>query len=84
MNGLVYLPLSVTGVVRARKLSKLPKNKCWFVGPSKVNAADIAFEFNKNWETDLVVGRHDCRDYTNSKNYLYLLSLLCINFLLRG
>ncbi|EXC34934.1 hypothetical protein L484_020051 [Morus notabilis] len=55
----------VSGVVLTRTLSKLPKNKCWFVGPSKENAADKACEFNKNWEMNLRVGKHDCRDYTN-------------------
>ncbi|KAL5581729.1 hypothetical protein UlMin_014171 [Ulmus minor] len=55
----------VPGVVLVRKLSKLPKRKCWFVGSSKVNATDIASEFNNNWETNLRVGHHDCRDYTN-------------------
>lgn len=80
-----YLPLSVVGVVLTRKLSKLPKNKCWFVGPSKENAADIACEFNKNWEMNLRVGKHDCRDYANGKNFLplWLMIRMCINCLLR-
>ncbi|PON77102.1 PTB domain engulfment adapter [Trema orientale] len=55
----------IPGAILTRKLSKLPRNKCWFVGSSKVNATDMACEFNKNWGTDLRVSHHDCRDYTN-------------------
>ncbi|KAI4308441.1 hypothetical protein L6164_031518 [Bauhinia variegata] len=56
---------SVPGAVLARKLKTLPRSKCWFVGYSKADAADIASAFNKNWDTSLRVGLHDCRDYTN-------------------
>jgi len=63
MNSVLFL-----GVVLARKLQKLPKNKCWLVGYSTEDAVEIAREFNKKWETDLRIGLHDCRDYTNSKN----------------
>ncbi|GAV74606.1 hypothetical protein CFOL_v3_18086 [Cephalotus follicularis] len=55
---------AVPGVVLVRKLTKLPRSKCWFVGSSEEDAVDIAVSFNKAWETDLRVG-HDCRDYTN-------------------
>lgn len=51
-----------------RKLQKLPRNKCWLVGYSTEDAMEIASEFNKKWETNLRIGLHDCRDYTNSKN----------------
>lgn len=57
---------SVPGAALVRKLKKLPTNKCWFVGYSKENAMEIAREFNQKWETDLRIGLHDCRDYTNS------------------
>ncbi|KAK8467242.1 hypothetical protein PHAVU_008G287400 [Phaseolus vulgaris] len=57
---------AVPGVVLARKLQKLPKNKCWLVGYSTEDAVEKAREFNKKWETDLRIGLHDCRDYTNS------------------
>lgn len=53
----------VPGVILVRKLGKLPKRKCWFVGYSNENAFDAAIEFNKNWETDLRIGLHDCRTY---------------------
>ncbi|KAH7533441.1 hypothetical protein FEM48_Zijuj04G0130900 [Ziziphus jujuba var. spinosa] len=56
---------AIPGAVLSRKLSKLPRSKCWFVGSSKGNAVDMACEFNKNWESNLWVGHHDCRDYTN-------------------
>ncbi|KAF3443320.1 hypothetical protein FNV43_RR13002 [Rhamnella rubrinervis] len=56
---------AVEGAVLNRKLPKLPRSKCWFIGYCKGNAIDVACEFNKNWETNLRVGRHDCRNYTN-------------------
>ncbi|OVA09249.1 hypothetical protein BVC80_1785g34 [Macleaya cordata] len=55
----------VPGVVLMRELAKLPKSKCWFVGFSGVDGISRANRFNELWETDLKVGRHDCRDYTN-------------------
>lgn len=49
-----------------RKLKNVPRQKCWMVGSSKENnAMEMAIEFNKSWETDLRVGFHDCRHYTN-------------------
>ncbi|XP_011100607.1 uncharacterized protein LOC105178761 [Sesamum indicum] len=54
----------VPGVILVRKLKKLPTRKCWFVGYSKANAIDAALKFNENWATDLRIGHHDCRDYS--------------------
>ncbi|KAJ4896898.1 Uncharacterized protein Rs2_23692 [Raphanus sativus] len=57
---------SVPGVVMQRKLKNVPKQRCWMVGSSKGNnAMEMAIEFNSSWETDLRVGLHDCRHYTN-------------------
>ncbi|KAJ0053815.1 hypothetical protein Pint_01901 [Pistacia integerrima] len=56
---------AVPGTILVRKLTKLPRNKCWLVGSSNSDAIDVAINFNQNWETDLRVGHHDCRDYTN-------------------
>ncbi|RDX69960.1 hypothetical protein CR513_50858 [Mucuna pruriens] len=56
---------AVPGAVLVRKLKKLPRNKCWLVGYSEADAVEIAKEFNKKWETNLRIGLHDCRDYTN-------------------
>ncbi|XP_059450722.1 uncharacterized protein LOC132181490 isoform X2 [Corylus avellana] len=56
---------AVPGVLLMRELRKVPRSKCWYVGSPEVDAVDIACEFNKSWETDLRVGHHDCRDYTN-------------------
>ncbi|OMP07917.1 hypothetical protein COLO4_06941 [Corchorus olitorius] len=56
---------AVPGVVLIRKLTKLPRSKCWFVGYSSEDAVDKAYKFNNTWEPDLRVGLHDCRDYTN-------------------
>lgn len=54
----------VPGVLQVRKIGKLPKRKCWFVGFSRVNAIDAALRFNERWETELKIGFHDCRDYS--------------------
>ncbi|KAH6788608.1 hypothetical protein C2S51_003614 [Perilla frutescens var. frutescens] len=55
----------VAGVILVRKLEKLPKRKCWFVGYAKGNDDEAAAQkFNRNWETDLILGYHDCRHYT--------------------
>ncbi|KDP30856.1 hypothetical protein JCGZ_13799 [Jatropha curcas] len=56
---------AVPGAVLTRKLTKLPRSKCWLVGYTQVDALSVANKFSYNWETDLRVGRHDCRDYTN-------------------
>ncbi|GKV21252.1 hypothetical protein SLEP1_g31250 [Rubroshorea leprosula] len=56
---------TLPGAVLTRKLTKLPRSKCWFVGTSGENAVDKAFNFTNTWETDLRIGHHDCRDFTN-------------------
>ncbi|KAG9443578.1 hypothetical protein H6P81_014918 [Aristolochia fimbriata] len=54
----------VPGVVLVRRLPKLPKTRCWFIGLSSADAVAQANEFNKCWKTELRIGVHDCRDYT--------------------
>ncbi|KAG8071241.1 hypothetical protein GUJ93_ZPchr0006g46048 [Zizania palustris] len=60
----------IPGVVRRRTLPRVPETRCWLVGhcngdgDAAVHAAD---RFSERWPTDLVVGRHDCRDYTNDQ-----------------
>ncbi|XAR55296.1 hypothetical protein NMG60_11035331 [Bertholletia excelsa] len=56
---------NIPGVILTRKLKKLPKSKCWFVGHSRVDAIDATHKFNDNWQTSLRIGHHDCRHYTN-------------------
>ncbi|KAH1129235.1 hypothetical protein J1N35_000613 [Gossypium stocksii] len=56
---------AVPGVLLTRKLRKLPRSRCWFVGYAEGNAVDKAYDFNNTWEVDLRIGLHDCRDYTN-------------------
>ncbi|XP_028758094.1 uncharacterized protein LOC114717166 [Neltuma alba] len=56
---------TVPGTVLVRKMKTMPRRKCWLVGYSKADGVGIANEFNKNWDTNLRVGLHDCRDYTN-------------------
>ncbi|KAF7089770.1 hypothetical protein CFC21_092653 [Triticum aestivum] len=55
----------IPGVVRRRRLRRIPDRRSWFVGLSDGDAADAAERFSERWPTDLVVGNHDCRDYTN-------------------
>ncbi|MCL7022022.1 hypothetical protein MKW94_014293 [Papaver nudicaule] len=55
----------VPGAILVRKLAKLPNKKCWFVGYSSIDSLSRANKFNEIWETDLRIGLHDCRDYTN-------------------
>lgn len=46
-------------------MSRLPKSRCWFVGYSSSDGVDVADKFSEHWPTDLIVGKHDCRNYTN-------------------
>ncbi|KAK9663932.1 hypothetical protein RND81_14G007200 [Saponaria officinalis] len=56
----------VPGTILTRKIAKLPRKRCWYVGLSKLdNGVEAAFEFSGNWPTDLRIGKHDCRHYTN-------------------
>ncbi|KAJ4982116.1 hypothetical protein NE237_032953 [Protea cynaroides] len=55
----------VPGTVLVRKLTKLPKSKCWFIGFSYGDSIQRANKFNESWQTELSIGQHDCRDYTN-------------------
>ncbi|CAM0945481.1 unnamed protein product [Alopecurus aequalis] len=55
----------IPGVVRRRTLRRIPDRRSWFVGLCDGDAADAAERFSDQWATDLVVGEHDCRDYTN-------------------
>lgn len=55
----------ISGSIFKRKLRRLPRERCWLVGSSRADALEAAFEFNKSWKTDLRIGHHDCRDYTN-------------------
>ncbi|KAL7216381.1 hypothetical protein ACSBR1_028345 [Camellia fascicularis] len=69
--GNIYVALAalsgrkIPGVILTRKLTKPPAHKCWFVGYSRVDAIDATYKFNGNWDTDLRIGYHDCRNYTN-------------------
>ncbi|KAM7492394.1 hypothetical protein LguiA_035315 [Lonicera macranthoides] len=55
----------VPGAILTRKLTKLPKTKCWFIGSCEIDAVEATYKFNQSWQTDLRIGHHDCRDYTN-------------------
>ncbi|KAI0519546.1 hypothetical protein KFK09_006996 [Dendrobium nobile] len=55
----------VAGVVLKRSLKRIPKIRCWFVGFSNVDGVELANNFSEGWSTQLIVGKHDCRHYTN-------------------
>ncbi|XP_024318141.1 uncharacterized protein LOC112271993 [Brachypodium distachyon] len=55
----------IPGVVLRRTPRRIPDRRSWFVGLSGGDAADAAERFSEQWPTDLVVGEHDCRHYTN-------------------
>ncbi|KAL9241167.1 hypothetical protein vseg_015309 [Gypsophila vaccaria] len=56
----------IPGTILTRKITKLPRKRCWYIGSSKSdNAVEAAYEFNGSWPTDLRIGRNDCRHYTN-------------------
>lgn len=63
-----------------RKLGKLPKRRCWFIGFSNMDGMDMAYKFNEHWQTDLRIGENDCRNYTNGNAFLFLRS--CLNIIL--
>ena len=58
-----------SGVVRRRTLRRVPDRRCWLVGHCCCDGDDDAVaaagRFSERWRTGLVVGEHDCRDYTN-------------------
>ncbi|CAO2039431.1 unnamed protein product, partial [Urochloa humidicola] len=56
----------IPGVVRRRTLRRVPDRRCWLVGHcTDGDAVSAADRFSERWPTGLVVGEHDCRDYTN-------------------
>lgn len=63
----IYAWFFSVGVILKRKLQRVPKSRCWFVGFSDSNAVDKANKFSEKWPSDLIVGKHDCRHYTNGK-----------------
>ncbi|XP_020110451.1 uncharacterized protein LOC109725621 isoform X2 [Ananas comosus] len=66
----VPLQRPIPGVILKRKLQRVPKSRCWFVGFSDSNAVDKANKFSEKWPSDLIVGKHDCRHYTNATRCL--------------
>lgn len=61
-------------------MRRLPKSRCWFVGYASSDGVDVADKFSEDWPTDLIVGKHDCRNYTNGIDSLFLTFLygLCV------
>ncbi|KAL6899322.1 hypothetical protein ACP4OV_005980 [Aristida adscensionis] len=55
-----------SGVVRRRTLARVPAGRrCWLVGECETDAVGAADAFSARWPAGLVLGEHDCRDYTN-------------------
>lgn len=65
---LMNLHLFSQGTLLRRKLTRLPKRRCWFVGYSEEDSLDTVLKFNNTWETDWRMGTHDCHNYANG-NY---------------
>ncbi|CAL9748795.1 unnamed protein product [Musa acuminata subsp. burmannicoides] len=55
----------IPGVVLKRKLQRIPKSRCWFIGFSDDDGVEVANKFSEDWSTHLTVGKHDCRHFTN-------------------
>ncbi|WOL12069.1 hypothetical protein Cni_G20832 [Canna indica] len=55
----------IPGVILKRMLRRMPKTRCWFIGFSDTDSVHVANKFSEDWSTDLTVGRHDCRHFTN-------------------
>ncbi|XP_039131198.1 uncharacterized protein LOC120267585 [Dioscorea cayenensis subsp. rotundata] len=55
----------IPGLILKRAMRRLPKSRCWFVGYASSDGVDVADKFSEDWPTDLIVGKHDCRNYTN-------------------
>ncbi|GAA0156184.1 membrane trafficking regulatory protein [Lithospermum erythrorhizon] len=53
----------VPGVILERKLRKIPRKNCWFVGCSNRDEDGI-HHFNESWDKYLKINHHDCTDYT--------------------
>ncbi|GJN21451.1 hypothetical protein PR202_gb08925 [Eleusine coracana subsp. coracana] len=58
----------IPGVVRRRTLRRIPDRRCWLVGRCDGDAVGAADRFSERWPTGLVIGEHDCRDYTNGSS----------------
>ncbi|XP_006856832.3 uncharacterized protein LOC18446659 isoform X3 [Amborella trichopoda] len=56
---------TIPGIVLVRKLTKLPKSGCWYVGSSDDPCIHKVRNFNNCWDTELKIWEHDCRHYTN-------------------
>ncbi|CAL9111709.1 hypothetical protein MUK42_00979 [Musa troglodytarum] len=61
----VLLQRQIPGVVLKRKLRRIPKSRCWFIGFSDDDGVEVANKFSEDWSTHLTVGKHDCRNFTN-------------------
>lgn len=72
--------LVITGVVRERSLSRLPRTRCWWVGKMKPGLAmEDALAFNRRWNTELNLGINDCRHHTLGEWLFNLLKLFRAN-----
>ncbi|GLJ05500.1 hypothetical protein SUGI_0019120 [Cryptomeria japonica] len=57
----------VPGIVQKRELPKLPTKRYWLIGEAEKDVSiQRATEFNQHWATELKLGEHDCRHYTNA------------------
>jgi hypothetical protein len=53
------------GVILERTLSRLPNQRCWWVGEMKPGLSlEDALEFSKGYDSELSLGINDCRHHT--------------------
>lgn len=63
------------GVILERTLSRLPNQRCWWIGEMKPELSlEDALEFSRGYDSELSVGINDCRHHTLGEELLNLLS----------
>ncbi len=70
-------------MILERTLSKLPNNKCWWVGEMKPGLSlDDALEFSRGYNSELSLGVNDCRHHTLGDLLFNLFSSIVAPFFL--
>ncbi|KAG0567339.1 hypothetical protein KC19_7G127500 [Ceratodon purpureus] len=61
----VVMGNSIPGVILERTLSRLPNQRCWWVGDMKPGLSlEDALEFSRTYDSELSLGVNDCRHHT--------------------
>ncbi|KAL2614119.1 hypothetical protein R1flu_025811 [Riccia fluitans] len=57
----------VPGIVQERELRRLPTKSCWWIGKTEGDKGlESVRKFNSRWDNQLMLFRHDCRNYTEA------------------